>query len=37
MVNAFNMAVSGKVDGIAIALVEPSAFNDPVGFSSSGR
>src|SRR6266403_1185697 len=30
MVNAFNTAVSGKADGIAIALVDPSAFNDPV-------
>src|ERR1700736_2241564 len=30
MVNAFNTAVSAKADGIAIALVDPSAFNDPV-------
>src|SRR5258708_21342264 len=30
MVTAFNTAVSGKADGIAIALVDPSAFNDPV-------
>jgi simple sugar transport system substrate-binding protein len=30
MVNAFNAAVSGKADGIAVALVDPSAFNDPV-------
>src|SRR5258707_14025496 len=30
MVNAFNSAVSGKADGIAIALVDPRAFNDPV-------
>src|SRR5260221_1229429 len=30
MVNAFNSAVSGKADGIAIALVDPAAFNDPV-------
>ena len=30
MVDAFNTAVSGKADGIAISLVDPSAFNDPV-------
>ena len=30
MVNAFNTAVSAKADGIAISLVDPSAFNDPV-------
>jgi simple sugar transport system substrate-binding protein len=30
MVNAFNTVVSAKADGIAIALVDPSAFNDPV-------
>src|ERR1700751_3805673 len=30
MVNAFNTALSSKADGIAIALVDPSAFNDPV-------
>jgi hypothetical protein len=30
MVNAFNTAVSSKADGIAVALVDPSAFNDPV-------
>jgi simple sugar transport system substrate-binding protein len=30
MVDAFNTAVSGKADSIAICLVDPSAFNDPV-------
>jgi simple sugar transport system substrate-binding protein len=30
MVDAFNTAVSGKADGIAVSLVDPSAFNDPV-------
>src|ERR1700732_1457361 len=30
MVNAFNTAGSAKAQGIAIALVDPSAFNDPV-------
>src|SRR5260221_12027173 len=30
MVNAFNAAVSGKADGIAVALIDPTAFNDPV-------
>src|SRR5260370_16719836 len=30
MGNPFKSAVSGKADGIAIALVDPSAFNDPV-------
>src|ERR1700733_13145451 len=30
MVNAFDAVVSAKADGIAIALVDPSAFNDPV-------
>jgi simple sugar transport system substrate-binding protein len=30
MVNALNTAVSGKADGIAVSLVDPSAFNDPV-------
>src|SRR5258707_281566 len=30
MVNAFNTAVSAKADGIAVSLVDPSAFNDPV-------
>src|SRR5246500_1836302 len=28
--DAFNTAVSGKADGIAVSLVDPSAFNDPV-------
>jgi simple sugar transport system substrate-binding protein len=31
MVNAFNSAVSGGVDGIAISLVDPKAFDSPVG------
>jgi simple sugar transport system substrate-binding protein len=30
MVNAFNSAVSAKVDGIAVALVDNKAFNGPV-------
>jgi simple sugar transport system substrate-binding protein len=30
MVNAFDAAVSSKADGIALALIDPSAFNDPV-------
>jgi simple sugar transport system substrate-binding protein len=30
MVNAFNSAVSSKVDGIAVALVDLKAFNDPI-------
>ena len=30
MVNAFNAAVSSKGDGIAVALIDPTAFNDPV-------
>jgi simple sugar transport system substrate-binding protein len=30
MVNAFNTAVSSKVDGIAVALVDLKAFNGPV-------
>lgn len=30
MVNALNTAVSGKADGIAVSLVDPTAFNDPV-------
>ena len=30
MVNAFNSAISSKVDGIAVALVDLKAFNDPV-------
>jgi simple sugar transport system substrate-binding protein len=29
MVNAMNTAISGKVDGIAVALVDPKAFNGP--------
>jgi simple sugar transport system substrate-binding protein len=29
MVNAMNTAISGKVDGIAVAIVDPKAFNDP--------
>jgi simple sugar transport system substrate-binding protein len=30
MVNAFNSAVSAKVDGIAVAIVDPKAFNGPI-------
>jgi simple sugar transport system substrate-binding protein len=30
IVNAFNAAVSSKADGIALALIDPTAFNDPV-------
>jgi simple sugar transport system substrate-binding protein len=30
MVNAFKAAVSSKADGIAVALIDPTAFNDPV-------
>jgi simple sugar transport system substrate-binding protein len=29
MVNAMNTAISGKVDGIAVALVDTEAFNEP--------
>src|SRR5690625_1381085 len=30
MVNAMNAAIAAKADGIAIALVDPHAFNEPV-------
>jgi simple sugar transport system substrate-binding protein len=30
MVNAINSAISAKVDGIAVSLVDQTAFNDPV-------
>src|ERR1700751_466954 len=30
LVNAFNAAVSSKADGIAVALIDSTAFNDPV-------
>src|SRR5438445_10597479 len=30
MVDAFNAAISAKADGIAVAIIDPSAFNDPV-------
>ena len=30
MVNAFNTAISSGADGIAIAIVDPTAFNDPI-------
>jgi simple sugar transport system substrate-binding protein len=30
MVNAFDAAVSSKADGIALALIDPNAFNEPV-------
>ncbi len=29
MVNAFNTAITGKADGIAVAIVDPTAFDDP--------
>jgi simple sugar transport system substrate-binding protein len=30
MVNAFNAAISAKADGIAVSIIDPTAFNDPV-------
>ncbi len=30
MVNAMNAAIAAKADGIAVAIVDPTAFNDPV-------
>jgi simple sugar transport system substrate-binding protein len=30
MVDAFNTAISSKADGIAVAIVDPNAFNEPV-------
>jgi simple sugar transport system substrate-binding protein len=30
MVNAMNAAITAKVDGIAVAIIDPTAFNDPV-------
>ena len=30
MVDAFNAAISSKADGIAVAIIDPTAFNDPV-------
>ena len=30
MVNAFNAAISAKADGIAVAIIDPTAFNAPV-------
>ncbi len=30
MVNAFNAAVAAKADGIGVAIIDPTAFNDPV-------
>lgn len=30
MVNAMNTAISGDADGIAISIVDPTAFNDPI-------
>src|SRR5215211_6158894 len=29
MVNAMNAAISGKADGIAVAIIDPKAFNGP--------
>jgi simple sugar transport system substrate-binding protein len=29
-VNAFNAAISAKADGIAVSIIDPTAFNDPV-------
>lgn len=30
MVNAMNTAIAAKVDGIAVSIIDPTAFNDPV-------
>src|SRR2546430_9965662 len=30
MVGAFNTAIASKADGIAVAIVDPNAFNEPV-------
>lgn len=30
MVNAFNTAVDGNADGIAVSVVDPTAFNEPI-------
>jgi simple sugar transport system substrate-binding protein len=30
MVDAMNTAISGKADGIAVAIIDPTAFNEPV-------
>ncbi len=30
MVNAMNEAISAKADGIAVSIIDPTAFNDPV-------
>jgi len=30
MVNAMNTAISAKADGIAVSIIDPTAFNDPV-------
>src|ERR671912_470182 len=30
MINAMNTAISGNADGIAVAVVDPVAFNDPI-------
>src|SRR5579884_4499288 len=30
MVNAMNAAIAAKADGIAVSIVDPTAFNDPV-------
>lgn len=30
MVNAMNTAISGNADGIALSIVDPTAFNDPI-------
>jgi len=30
MVNAMNAAIAAKADGIAVAIIDPTAFNDPV-------
>jgi simple sugar transport system substrate-binding protein len=30
MVDAFNAAIAAKADGIAVAIIDPTAFNDPV-------
>lgn len=30
MVNAMNTSINGKADGIAVSIVDPKAFNDPI-------
>ncbi len=35
MVNAFNAAIAAKADGIAVSIIDPTAFNDPVSMALS--